>query len=94
LLLITSPADTPLQWLHVGEVTSAILLTATHHGLAASPLTQPLEVGTTRTFVRDQIIRSAAHPQMLLRIGWPHTHVTPLRPTPRRPLTEVVDGWN
>jgi hypothetical protein len=31
---------------------------------------------------------------LLLRIGWPHTHVTPLQPTPRRPLTEVVDGWN
>jgi hypothetical protein len=91
LLLITSSTDTPLQWLRVGEVTSAILLTATHYGLGSSPLTQPLEVGDTRTFVRDRVVRTAAHPQMLLRIGWPHTDVTSPWRTRRRPLTEVVD---
>ena len=95
LLLITSSTDTPLQWLRVGEVTSAILLTATHHGLAASPLTQPLEVGETRTSLRDRVARTAsAHPQMLLRIGWPRADLTP-PPTPRRPLAAVVDDqWD
>jgi hypothetical protein len=91
LLLITTSTDTPLQWLRVGEVTSAILLTATCHSLASSPLTQPLEVGDTRAFLRDRVVRRAAHPQMLLRIGWPHADVTSPRPTPRRPVTEVVD---
>jgi nitroreductase len=91
LLLITSATDTPLQWLRVGEVVSAVLLTATHHGLAASPLTQPLEVGDTRAFLRDRGVRTTAHPQMLLRIGWPYADGTPPWPTPRRPLTEVVD---
>jgi hypothetical protein len=91
LLLLSTSGDTPLQWLHVGEVTSAILLTATRHGLAGSPLTQPLEVGQTRTFIRNQITGTAAHPQMLLRLGWPQADAPTLRPTPRRPLDEVVD---
>lgn len=87
LLLLSTATDTPLQWLRVGEVTSAVLLTATRLGLAGSPLTQPLEVGGTRTFVRDHVL-GGAHPQMLLRVGWPSG--TSLPPTPRRPLKEVV----
>jgi nitroreductase len=87
LLLLSTAVDTPLQWLRVGEVTSAVLLTATRLGLAGSPLTQPLEVGGTRTFVRDHVT-GGAHPQMLLRLGWPSGLTLP--PTPRRPLKEVV----
>jgi nitroreductase len=87
LLLLSTAVDTPLQWLRVGEVTSAVLLTATRLGLAGSPLTQPLEVGGTRTFVRDHVA-GGAHPQMLLRLGWPSGKSLP--PTPRRPLKEVV----
>jgi hypothetical protein len=92
LLLVSTSADTPLQWLRVGEVTSAILLTATRHGLAGSPLTQPLEVGDTRTFIRNHVsCARSSHPQILLRIGWPRLESGHLRPTPRRPLAEVVD---
>jgi hypothetical protein len=92
LLLVSTSADTPLQWLRVGEVTSAILLTATRHGLAGSPLTPPLEVGDTRTFIRNHVsCDRSSHPQILLRIGWPRLESGHLRPTPRRPLAEVVD---
>lgn len=87
LLLLSTATDSPLQWLRVGEVTSALLLTATRMGLAGSPLTQALEVGGTRTFVRDHVT-GGAHPQMLLRLGWPQGESLP--PTPRRPLEEVV----
>ena len=87
LLLIATRTDTPLHWLRVGEVTSAVLLRATLMGLSGSPLTQPLEVGGTRTFVRDHVT-GGAHPQMLLRLGWPSGKSLP--PTPRRPLKEVV----
>jgi nitroreductase len=87
LLLLSTAADTPLSWLRVGEVTSAVLLTATRMGLAGSPLTQALEVGGTRTFVRDHVT-GGAHPQMLLRLGWPSGKSLP--PTPRRSLEEVV----
>jgi hypothetical protein len=87
LLLLSTATDTPLQWLRVGEVTSAVLLTATRLGLVGSPLTQPLEAAGTRTFVRDHVT-GGAHPQMLLRLGWPSGPTLP--PTPRRPLKEVV----
>jgi hypothetical protein len=92
LLLLSTAIDTPLQWLRVGEVTSAILLTAARSGLAASPLTQPLEVGDTRGFIRDHIVGTTrTHPQMLLRVGWPRPGAGALSPTPRRPVSEVVD---
>jgi hypothetical protein len=78
----------------VGEVTSAILLTTTRLGLAASPLTQPLEVDEARSFLRSRVSRTrTAYPQMLLRIGWPRSDPAALPPTPRRPLAEVVGRW-
>jgi hypothetical protein len=92
LLLLSTPTDTPLQWLRVGEVTSAILLTASRYRLATSPLTQPLEVGETRAFIRDHVITGTAHPQMLLRVGWPRPGVERLPPTPRRSVAEVATG--
>ena len=57
------------------------------HGVGRHPLTQPLEVSGVRTFVRDHVT-GGAHPQMLLRLGWPSGQSLP--PTPRRPLKEVV----
>jgi hypothetical protein len=89
--LLSTPTETPLQWLRSGEVTSAVLLTATWYRLAASPLTQPLEVGETRSFLRDHVITTdTAHPQMLLRVGWPRPAGERMSPTPRRPVAEVL----
>jgi len=97
LLLVTTPTDTALDWLRAGEVTSAVLLTAARDGLASSPLTQPLEVDDTREFIRSRIAtEQAAHPQMLLRIGWAPVDAEELPRTPRRPLEDVIsplDGW-
>lgn len=92
LLLLATPTDTRLQWLRVGEVASAILLTAARHGLAASALTQPLEVGQTRDVVADCVLGTrTAHPHMLFRIGWPQAGAPAPRPTPRRPVAEIVE---
>lgn len=91
LLLLTTPADSALDWLRAGEATSALLLTATRHGLASSPLTQPLEVEDTREYVRSRVTTAHTfHPQILLRIGWPTAGAQELPPTPRRPLEDVV----
>jgi nitroreductase len=91
LLLLSTFADTPANWLRAGEVTSAVLLTATRAGLGSSPLTQPLEVENTRAFVRDHVAAStSAHPQILLRIGWAPPGAGELPATPRRPLDDVV----
>ncbi|HTK64538.1 MAG TPA: NAD(P)H nitroreductase [Pseudonocardia sp.] len=91
LLLLSTPLESPLQWLRAGEVTSAALLIATRDGLAASPLTQVLEVADTREYLRAHLAGAAGlHPQILLRIGWPAPGAEPLAATPRRPLAEVV----
>jgi nitroreductase len=91
LLLLSTFADTRASWLRAGEVTSAVLLTATLAGLASSPLTQPLEVHETRGFVRDHVgAVKTAHPQILLRIGWALPGARELPATPRRPLEDVV----
>jgi nitroreductase len=91
VLLLSTPTDSPLDWLRAGEVTSAVLLTATRDGLASSPLSQPLEIGDTRAYVRERVATTpSAHPQILLRIGWPRAGAEELPPTPRRPLDDVV----
>jgi nitroreductase len=91
LLLVTTPTDNAMDWLRAGEATSAILLTATRHGLASSPLTQPLEVEDTREFIRSRVATSdSAHPQILLRIGWASAGAEELPLTPRRSLDDIV----
>jgi len=91
LLLLTTPTDNAMDWLRAGEATSAILLTATGHGLATSPLTQPLEVDDTREFIRSRVATAhSAHPQILLRIGWASAGAEELPPTPRRSLDDMV----
>jgi hypothetical protein len=71
--------------LRAGEALSAALLTATDLHMATCPLTQPLEVETTRTVLRDQVLDGAAVPQMVLRTGWAPLGSAPLPATPRRP---------
>jgi nitroreductase len=73
------------DWLRAGQALQRVLLTATDRGIAVTPLTQPLETADA-WLVRDP--RSATEqPQMILRIGYG----LPVPPTPRRPVTEVLD---
>jgi nitroreductase len=73
------------DWLRAGQALQRVLLTATDRGIAATPLTQPLETADA-WLVRDP--RSATEqPQMILRIGYG----LPVPPTPRRPIPEVLD---
>jgi len=85
LILLYTTGDTPMDWLQAGSAMQRVLLTATQRGLAATPLSQLLEVAKLRAllanFVNHQII------QTVLRIGYP---TTPARPTPRRPLSDIV----
>ncbi|OBH95744.1 nitroreductase family protein [Mycobacterium sp. E2733] len=90
ILMLGSEADDRLGQLRVGEATSALLLTATAMGLATCPITEPLEIPETRDAVRDEVWGAGGYPQMLLRLGWAPDSAAPLPPTPRRPLSEVV----
>jgi nitroreductase len=73
------------HWLLAGQALQRVLLTATARGIAASPLTQPLETADA-WLIRDP--RSGREePQMILRLGYG----LPVPPTPRRPVPEVLD---
>jgi hypothetical protein len=93
LLLLSTGGDSALQWLCAGEIASAALLAATRDGPASSLITEPLEVAATREYLQAQVVRDRAWtPQLLLRIGWLPPGAEELPPTPRRPITDVVDA--
>jgi nitroreductase len=74
-----------VDWLRAGQALQRVLLTATDRGIAACPLTQPLETADAWQ-VRDP--RSGCEqPQMILRIGYG----LPVPPAPRRPLADMLD---
>lgn len=70
-----------------GEALSAVLLEATSHDLAATPITQVLEVDETRERVRRLV---GGHPVVVLRVGRPVPDAPPPPRTPRRDLAAVL----
>jgi nitroreductase len=88
LLLIGTSSDDRLSQLRAGEAMSAVLLETTRQGLGNCPLSQPLEVGSTRKTLQDEVLGGTLSPQIVLRIGW--AQEDPLPPTPRRPVEEII----
>ncbi|MEV4536661.1 nitroreductase family protein [Asanoa sp. NPDC049518] len=84
-LLILTGGDAPADWLRAGMALERVLLTATVRGLAATPLSQVVEVPHLRSLLGDQA--NGLTLQSVLRVGYPATR---MRPTPRRPLDEVL----
>lgn len=85
LILLSTTGDAPADWLRAGAALQRVLLTATGHGLAATPLTQLLEVPRLRALLEHSSTGRVV--QTVLRVGYPRT---PAPVTPRRPLAEVV----
>jgi hypothetical protein len=83
--VVTTDADTVVDWLRAGMALQHLLLVATTHWLRAGFLTQPLELPAFRDQVRG-LIDPRRMPQIVLRVGYgptpPHS--------PRRPLDEVM----
>jgi nitroreductase len=77
--------DDVLAWIAAGQALGRLLLTATEHGVTASPLTQALEIPATRAELAHEL-GVIGHPQMLLRLGYGESGA----PTPRRPLGDVL----
>jgi hypothetical protein len=95
LLVVATPGDDLLDRLRAGEATSATLLAATQLGLATTPLSQGIEVNTTRDAISHEVLHVPEYPQLVIRVGWPATGATALPPTPRRPLQAVLlPAWN
>ncbi|WP_028927866.1 Acg family FMN-binding oxidoreductase [Pseudonocardia acaciae] len=90
LLVLTTPHDEPIDRLRAGEATSAALLAATRLGLATTPLSQATEIATTRNDIRSHVLGILAHPQLILRVGWPASHAGEIPATDRRDLRSVL----
>ncbi|MGH4025191.1 MAG: Acg family FMN-binding oxidoreductase [Pseudonocardiaceae bacterium] len=93
LLVLGTSSDDRMSQLRAGEAMSAVLLAATDFQLATCPLSQPLEIGTTRALLRERVLDGIAFPQMVLRIGWVPVNSNPLPAAPRRTLDEVLSRF-
>lgn len=83
--VLTTPGDTPLDWLRAGEALSRAILALTAAGLKHSYLNQPIEVPALRPKLAS-LLGTREYPQMLMRAG----HGPDITPSVRRPLEEVL----
>jgi nitroreductase len=90
LVLIGTDADAPADRLRAGMALGRVLLAATAHGLATSPLGQALDAEGIREQVREAV-GGAGHVQMILRVGYPAAGAEPLPATGRRAVPDVLD---
>lgn len=78
LVMLGTVSDRPVDWLRTGEALERILLEITARGFVAGPLTQAVEVPSTRARLRSEL-GLTMYPHLLLRIGR-----APLTPASRR----------
>jgi len=89
ILVLSTGRDDRTDALATGEALSATLLECTMAGFATCTVTHLTELQETRDFIRSFMERDAV-PQVLVRVGVvPVTGKAP-KPTPRRPLSEVL----
>jgi hypothetical protein len=85
--ILGTRGDRPIDQLVAGQALQRVLLTVVDLGLAASLISQPIEVPTARDQLRRSVQRAGAA-QMALRIGYGR----PGRPSPRRAVEDVLAG--
>jgi len=83
---LTTHGDRPEDWLRAGQALEHAWLLATVRGVRASVLHQAVEWPDTRRLLRDPS-EGPGHVQMVVRVGYGPPGV----PTPRRPVTEILD---
>lgn len=90
ILVLSTPEDTRADVLRCGEVLSTVLLECTMAGMATCTLTHLIEVDDSREIVRD-LIEHRGRPQVLVRAGIAPAMEHLPAPTPRRPLSDVLE---
>lgn len=90
LLAVCTRGDDPVDWLHAGEALSALWLRATLTGLSLVPMSQVVEVPSTRRPLDELVLHGNGHAQILARIGWQEIGRRNLGRTPRRSLDDVL----
>jgi hypothetical protein len=84
IVVLNSLGDDAQEWVRGGQALERVLLVATDARLAATPMSQPLEIPALRELVTDP--GSGQWAQVILRLGF----APPTVPTRRRPLAEVL----
>lgn len=87
--VLFTDSDDPPAWLNAGQALSAVLLTATVERFAASPMSDVVEVPTSRQLLRG-MLGGMGYPVLALRIGVPGAGARPT-PSPRRTERDVID---
>lgn len=90
ILLLTTPEDTRSDALNCGQVLSAVLLECVMAGMATCTVTHAAEVVASRDLLRQLSDTPDAVPQVVVRVGLEPAGEGP-KPTPRRPLSEVLE---
>lgn len=90
VIALGGATDDPAAWLRTGQAMSAVWLEATRQGMSLIPMSQPIEVDSTRHEITRSVLGDAFQPHLLLRIGWQAIGRSGLPRTPRRPLTDVL----
>jgi nitroreductase len=84
--VLGTAGDVPGDQITAGQALQRVLLAATDLGLAASLVSQPIEVPSAREQLRLALSRYGT-PQMVMRVGYGQ----PGWPTPRRDPAETID---
>lgn len=85
LAVLSTKGNDRGDWLRAGQALQRVLLTVTLRGIAASPLTQPLE--TRDAWLVREPGAGSGWPQLILRIGYG----LPAPASPRRPVRDVLE---
>jgi nitroreductase len=89
VLVLSTPGDTREDALACGQALSAVLLGCTAAGVATCTLSHITEFASSRAVIRD-LTGGDALPQVLIRAGDAPVPDRVQEPTPRRPLSEVM----
>jgi nitroreductase len=89
ILVLSTYDDSRENALGCGEALSTVLLECTMASLATCTLTHMIELHASREIVR-RLTGRTAEPQALIRVGTIPQTESPPSPTPRRPVSEVL----
>jgi hypothetical protein len=86
--VLFTDTDDRVDWLRAGEALSDVWLTLTSRSLAASPISEVVELPASRQQVRE-LLAGVGYPAIAMRIGVPAPTAAP-PPSPRREASDVI----
>ncbi|MEU7872933.1 nitroreductase [Dactylosporangium sp. NPDC049140] len=87
-VVLAIDGDEPRDWVAAGEALSDVWLTLTARGLAASPISEVIEVEPVRQALGRLL--GAGNPAIALRLGVPVPDSEPVPPAVRRSGTDII----